>query len=394
MPNRFILFLIALACSSILVGQQNQRIVKANTDQTYFIEGKTGIKSNWWLDSSLELDVYETRKTSKSKWISFHTDVESFRIKLKSGEHYDFIVLLNGKDTCRTRIKVPSPNTQYSKLHPATHDTIPFVLTAKNNIKIQVLLNESDTLDLHFDTGGTEIVLTHEAIKNKTKLLSDKGKDFKTRDYVRFNNANSLQIGNMKWQNLQVYPVSVTPKGTDGHFGWDLFDNRIVELDYEKELMIVHSSLPKKPKGYSKLKMEHINTLFCVRGKLKVKGKKYPNLFLFDSGYQRTVLLDSVLMKEQNFPKDLPIIKSTTLRNGQGKVFHTKIINSDQLVFGKSTASNVPTQLLNTDNPARFKVHILGNELLKRFNTILDFQNDCVYLKENELMRLKYVDAS
>ena len=396
MKNHFFPFLVLLlfCFSQTLLGQEKLRVVKATSDKTYFIEDKSSIKSDWWLDPSLKLDIYQTRKIFKAKWIAFHTDIESFRVKLKPGESYDFIVLLNGKDTCRTRIEATPPLLKYAQITPATHDTIPFILTEQNNIKIQVRLNEKDTLDLHFDTGGTGIVLTHDAIKNKTNLLADKGESFKTRDYAPFNDANTLQIGNLKWQGLPIYPVSLTPKGTDGHFGWDLFDGRMVELDYEKEIMIVHSSLPNKPKGYSKLKMEHINTLFCVKGKLKVKGKKYENLFLFDTGYQRTILLDSILMKEQSFPKDLPVIKTTTLRNGQGKVFHTKIINSEQMIFGKSIASNIPTQLLNTANPAHFKVHILGNELLKRFNTILDFQQDCVYLKTNDLMKLSYIDAS
>ena len=54
---------------------------------------------------------------------------------------------------------------------------------------------------------------------------------------------------------------------------------------------------------------------------------------------------------------------------------------------------NIPMQLMTTANPARFKTHILGNEVIKRFNTILDFQNNYVYLKSNNLFDLPYKDA-
>ena len=133
--------------------------------------------------------------------------------------------------------------------------------------------------------------------------------------------------------------------------------------------------------------------MFCINGSVKADGNKYHNRFLFDTGYQRALLLDSVLMQQQNFPKDLPVIKTTRLTNGEGRVFVTNIVNVERLDLGGAKAKDVPTQLLTTDNPARFPCHFLGNELLMRFNTILDFQENCVYLKANSRMDAEYVDA-
>jgi hypothetical protein len=48
-------------------------------------------------------------------------------------------------------------------------------------------------------------------------------------------------------------------------------------------------------------------------------------------------------------------------------------------------ASNVPALILSNKNPVGFEINFLGNGLLKRFNMILDFKNDYLYLKPNKL---------
>ena len=271
---------------------------------------------------------------------------------------------------------------------------IPFEITAGNNIIFKTILNGTDTLNLYFDTGGTEIVLLHESIKTRSSLLENKNKDYKEENYVPLEGFNTLSIGPFQWDSLTIYPVTLGPKGTDGHFGWDLFENKIVELDYEKNLMIIHPTLTANLKGYSKLEIEEVNTLICVKGELNINGQSIDNRYLFDTGFQRAIVLDKDLRKEANFPDDLPVIKESTLRNGEGRKFVNQIVAIDQICFGESCADNIPVQLIATDNPARFKVHILGNELLKRFNTIFDFPNKVVYLKPNTLMSLPYADAT
>jgi len=50
-------------------------------------------------------------------------------------------------------------------------------------------------------------------------------------------------------------------------------------------------------------------------------------------------------------------------------------------------------EILNQSNPAGFSAHILGNEVLKRFNTVLDFKKDDIYFQKNTLIDLTYSDA-
>lgn len=271
---------------------------------------------------------------------------------------------------------------------------IPFELTPYNNIKLKTLLNGKDSLDLKFDSGATGLLLTHEAIRERTQLLADSTENTPTQNYAKLSAKATLQIGSLSWDTLEVYPVQLSGQGTDGRFGWDLFQDKIVSIDYDQELMTVHQELPNTA-GYAQSALTDIKGVLCITGTLILKGQVYEAPFLFDTGYQRALLLNNETMNTQAFPKsDLQLIKTNELRNGAGQVFITQVVALPEMHIGGLTMLQVPTQLLSTETQAPFETHILGNELLKRFNTILDFKNKQIYLKKNSLIDLPYTDAS
>ncbi len=369
----FFLILTALSYS-----QNPLPVIRAGSIKAFIAEGNEE-KSNWTLSPDLRPDIYSTTKSSKAKRVKFYTDIDSLLITIKPGKKFEFVVLLNGKDSCFTRIESPATKN-YATVNPAFHDTIPFVLTALNNIVVKVILDDKDTLDLKFDSGSTDFRITNDAIKN-TLHLTDLTSHF-------------FKIGKQTWDKQNIIPVELSGQGTVGRFGWDIFDGMIVEIDYDNRIFIIHSKLPKLTKGYSKFDMEYTNGLFCIQGELQLKNKKFKNRFLFDNGYQKTIMLDTMLMQEQNYPKDLAVIKKVIMKNGQGKDVPVITVNNERFNLGNHVLLNIPVQLMtSTGNPAGFKTHILGNEVLKRFNTIIDFQHNYVYLKKNSLFDTGYSDS-
>lgn len=351
--------------------------IKASSKTCYIKEGNEE-KTKWNLDPKTKPDLYVTNKSTKGKTVTFYTNQDSLTVKVKPGKHFDFVVLLNEKDSCYTRIECPALK-DFSKLKPEIHDTIPFVLSEYNNIIFKVTLDDKETLDLKFDSGTTDFLLTNETL-SQLKLNNLKGHHFK--------------LGNQVWENQEIYPVELSGQGTAGRFGWNLFDGKIVEIDYDKKLFIIHSKLPKRDKSYTKLDMEFTHTLFCIQASMQIKDKAYKGRFLFDNGYQRTVMLDQQLIKEQQYPKEnLPVLKRTILKNGQGEEIPVLTVKNEKMFLGNVCLNDVPVQLLATSNPAQFKTHILGNEVLKRFNTILDFQENKVYLKPNLLWNDPYTEG-
>ncbi len=264
-------------------------------------------------------------------------------------------------------------------------DTIPLTINEHNTIFIKAIFNDKDTLNLNFDTGTTELILTNNTIENKLIIKPE-----------LYTTLYNLKIGKTTYQT-KLYDAALTGHGTDGRFGWDFFKGKIVELNYDKGLMIIHSFLPKNilnDKKYTQLKIEFWKDLFFVRGSINQSRVTNTDLFLFDIGYQRTAMLDNDLLLINKFPiEKMDTIKKVIMKGAKGNEIPIITANLTSLKIGKYKLKNVPIQLLTINKPLKDKnTHILGNEVLKRFNIILDFQSNIVFLKPNHFFDERYID--
>lgn len=380
-----ILFLATLSVQ-FLFAQKQLPVIQAHSQSVSIKDGNFLRRDYWTLSPSAKPDIYYADRANKAKWVTFYTDIDSFRVEVMPNEKYDFVILLNGKDSCYTQIQSQqAPKLTFQK---EKHDTIPFFLSESHNICFKVCVNEKDTLTLMFDTGATGFPITKEAVIAKTTtLVADK---VSVKQYQRLP-VQTLQIGNRVWTKPQSFVNINSGHGTDGHIGWDLFDGEILEIDYDKKIMITHASLPKSTEMYSKHEITFVRSLLCIEASLPTKKGNLNRLFLVDSGFDRAMMLDSSL---QNVSKDWQYLSSATYSNASGQLFENKIYLAPSLSIANTQMSNIPAKQINGENHIPSPINILGNELLMRFNTILDFQQDCIYLKPNSLWNLPYKEAS
>jgi len=370
---------------SLVFAQKKIPVIKSNTQNVTIIEDGLS-KTDWSLNPSLKPDVYATGKVVKKKSVKLITDIDSISVMLRPSEKFDFVVLYKGKDSCHTRFQ--SPEKRNFDFKVSKNDTIPFTFTEKNNIQFKVLFNKRDTLNLVFDTGASGFHLTREQIK---KYFNPDGK--KEKILMSDINDNEFKIGHLLCEHQQIYPTSEAPFGSSGVVGWDVFDEKIVEINYDKNIIIIHNNALKISRDYQRMDLRFIREHFFLTTQLEIGNQKFKNIFLFDTGYQRTVLLDKDLVNEQHYPKDkLPVIKKTTLKNSLNENVNVVTLLNERLRLGKYTLHNVPVQLLSSSNPLGFKSHFLGNEVLKRFNTILDFKKNVAYFKPSKYFDAKYAE--
>ncbi|WP_461141977.1 pepsin/retropepsin-like aspartic protease family protein [Spirosoma pomorum] len=264
-------------------------------------------------------------------------------------------------------------------------DTIAFAMNEQNNLFVKAVFNRTDTLNLNFDTGTTELVLTNSVLKGKLKTTPK-----------LYSTIYELQLGQTTYLT-KVYDAELTAHQTDGRFGWDLFKNKIVEVDYDKSRLIIHSALPSavaETDVYTKLDIEFAKDLMLVKGSIEQDGITNKGLFLFDTGYQRTVMLDNDLLREGGFPiEKMAILNQVVMKGAQGNEIPVITANLGALRIGKYQLTNVPVQRVTTSKPLKDKnIHILGNEVLKRFNTFLDLQRNVVYMTPNHLYSVAFTD--
>lgn len=381
MKRLFIPLLLLQALASD--AQKKLPVLKAGSNQAIIIEDGNQ-RTQWTMDPAIDTDRYTTTKVIRDKRVVFKTDTDSLVVRLSAGATKDFIVLLNGKDSCLTRIQAPA-GKNLSSLVPEIHDTIPLMLNRENTVYIKAVLNDTDTLDLNFDTGTSGLVLTNKTLQNKLH--------FKPELYRK---EYDLQIGNRHYRN-PIFPAELAGHGTDGRFGWDLFDGLIVELDYDQNRMIVHSKMPEQiaqDKAWTAVKMKYYRNVFLAEAAIQQDKKTVTDWFLFDSGYQRTAMLDKDLLQLQRFPQEkMPFIKKVVMRDAQNREIPVVTSGLQALRLGKYHLADVPVQLPQANKPMQdVAMHILGNEVLKRFNIVMDFQQNALYLKPDKLFTDGYTE--
>ncbi|TAE73052.1 MAG: hypothetical protein EAZ85_08285 [Bacteroidetes bacterium] len=393
---KFFIVIYVLLSTSFLYAQSKLPIIKANSKKVAIKDGNVLDNNAWTLSPATKPDIYTCDRTRETKWVTFYTDIDSIKVKIKAGTTFDFIILLNNKDSCYTQIKSAIPKKDKTKKINNKSDTIPFILTKNNAIHVNSIINNRDTLNLHFDVGSFDFRLTRDAILKKTKLLAHQTEFMAGKakpNYNQLEKVFKIQLGNVIFENPNIVPTGFTAHQMDGRFGWNVFEGKSVEIDYEKSIIIVHSKLPKNKKGYVKSKLKFIRSFVCVESNFIIKNKQYSGDFILDTGSNQAIILDSAWVMKQKFPQDLPFIKSSKLKDPRGVIYENKILLSPLLALNNFKVTNIPTSLLGSKNPLRFEINYFGNDLLKRFNTIIDFENDYLYLKPNSLMNLPYLDA-
>lgn len=269
-------------------------------------------------------------------------------------------------------------------------DTLSFRLNKQNNICIKAQINNSDNLSLMFHTSSTGLTVTKESLKEKIQLKDQQNTNIQTwggRTDAEFSEHNMLFLNQLKWKDITIFVNENSGPDTDGKFGYDLFDKKIVSLDYDQNLMIVAETLPKKLKGYKKMNLFFSNGSMFIEGKLEIGDEVYQDKFMFHSGYGGAILLDPQIAEKYNM-KSLKTISTSELKDAYGNVFKIETKLLPEAKIGKKTLKNVPLSFAARSSDIPMKV--FGNDLLKRFNVIFDFQKNEIYLKPNGLRKMNY----
>jgi predicted aspartyl protease len=269
-------------------------------------------------------------------------------------------------------------------------DTLSFRLNIQSNICIKARINNSDTLTLMFHTSSTGVTITKESLKEKILLKNKQNTNIQTwggRADAEISEHNTLFINKLTWKDLTIFVNENSGPETDGKFGYDLFTKKIVSIDYDKNLIMVNENLPKNLKGYQKMNLFFSNGSMFIEGKLEIGDEVYQDKFIFHSGYGGAILLDPQIAEKYNM-KSLKTISTSELKDSYGNVFKIETKLLPKAKIGKKTIKNVPLSFAARSSDIPMKV--FGNDLLKRFNVIFDFQKNEIYLKPNGLRKMNY----
>ncbi len=400
MKQPFLFFAIIFTFISITFAQQNLRIVKANSAFVNVKDGDVLFNEEWIVGEGTanNPEIYVPLKSNGNKQVTFITDIDSITFETKPNDKYSFIIEYKNQ-------KVFTEINRSEKLTPTLRkgiafarncqncadkpNLIPFTINQKNNgIRINGKINDSEMLNLVFDTGAKFVYVTQSETNKKVKLLlngtiNDVGGDGITK--LQTSSGNRLFIGEMSWKKLDV--VAFDFGDADAIIGWNVFENSPIEIDYDRKIMTIHDSPQTISKDYTKHKMEIFNGSPFIEATLIVGDQQVTDWFLYDSGFNGSLHLSNRLYVKNSLNGKMKKIGNAKMIGSGGGEKGIDVFLLPKIRIGNYEIENIKTDS-NVAQPDDVPHDdILGNELLKGFNVVLDFKNKIIYLKPNSLFK-------
>ncbi len=384
--GRFVWLPVLFLVTAAVAARAAPPVLPANSGTVDVRDGDRLQKGVWVVDPAAALDVYAALRTTAAKRVTFISDVDSLSFDVLPGRTYDFTVLLGGRDSCRTRISTMMQ--AYERLGPRTAgpDTIP--ISIKNG-KLNVVgtINGSGPLNLIFDTGAESCALYPSALDKGAELRLDgttinAGTGGSTER--RTASDNRLDIAGLRWDHEPLIAVERQADRADGIVGWPLFLGKVVEIDYDRMIMIVHDELPAKSAGYAKTAMPYAGPLTAVETVLVAGEKREAGLFVLDTAGTGTMIVNQAFSAAHGLPGAMRVLGKSASRGVGSAVIRNEVVLVPELVIAGFSLPNVPVhmELPSAGNQAP-PGGVLCLEVLARFNTILDYRHGEAYFRPN-----------
>lgn len=382
-------FLSSLLLAGATFTQPQLPVLRSSVARITIVDGDERRVAYWSLDPSARPDVYTADRTRRTKEVRFVTNLDSLSFILRPGDQYDFLILLNGADSCYTRLRSAVTPAMLAYVPPqevAPPDTIPFHLSPTNNVLLQAVLNGMDTLTLMFHTGMRGVAITEQARMRLRAFHAEGSAPVHTWGggaEGAFSQHNDLHIGGRHVQDLTIHVDEQSGAGTDGKVGYDFFADQVLELDHDKGLLIVHDRPPADLHGQDALPLEFVRGSMYIRCSVRTENGLEEHPFMVHTGYSGALIFGA---------RAAMVVRDTLgmemLRDSYNNELRNVRTTIPELVVGAHHFTDVPASVM--DPRAAIEANVIGADLLKRFNWVLDLRNDVLHLAPNRSMGMAH----
>ena len=277
----------------------------------------------------------------------------------------------------------------------ASLTTLPFRLTG-SHIFIEVRVNGSEPMQFIFDTGAASTVINQRQAK-KLKLSSDGFTPIRSRkgpSLAYYSRNSQLHMGELRVEKVRVVHLPLDHiqralgKHVDGIIGQDLLKHYVVQINYDTQTIALYD--PQEftpPAGYHAHPFKIISGRPYIEGALTLDdGHTLTGRFQVDNGSGSSITLYSPTVEKHQLADKIGRTRTVYTMGFTGIVDRNDAGRLKNFDLGWCQLTNVPIRL---NRSAYFKkafhdgIGHIGNELLKRFNIVFDYQNNVSYWKPN-----------
>lgn len=251
----------------------------------------------------------------------------------------------------------------------------------------------ADSLNFVLDTGSGGISLDSSTAEKLKIPMQESDKSIRGIAGVKkvsfaYNHTLSMPGIQVKQLDFHInnYELLTSVYGVkiDGIIGYSFLRRYIVHLDFDKRFMEVFApGRYKYPKG-GQLLRPNFSTLPLMQATVQ-DSKTFLNRFIFDTGAGLCFLLS------RDYVEDSSVFKSKrkfflTQAEGLGGKKQMEIAVMKSIKIGNYKFKNVPVHIFEDDfNVTNYPTlgGLIGNDLLRRFNIILNYPEQRIHIKPN-----------
>ncbi|HSB94292.1 MAG TPA: aspartyl protease family protein [Flavitalea sp.] len=275
---------------------------------------------------------------------------------------------------------------------------IPFKLLTGGVIILRATLNDfQDSLTFILDTGSGGISLDSTTAVNlgiKTEMSDRTIRGIAGIRQVRFTYNNRLHMRGITLDSLNFhindYEVLTSAYGEkiDGIIGYSFLSRYLVTLDYDSlNIGVFSKGLYKYPKGGYLMRPTLVN-IPVVNGQIR-DDREVLNRFYFDTGAGMCILLSADFVNDSSFLRTKRKWYKTQAEGLGGKAA-MKMGVVRQVKVGPFKFKNVPAYVFEDDYNVTSYPYLgglIGNDLLRRFNVVLNYDKREIHLVPNTHFR-------
>ena len=283
---------------------------------------------------------------------------------------------------------------------PAKHLTsFPYTMITDGVMMIHATVNDmKDTLNLIFDTGSggislnTSTIEAHKIIVVPSKRTSKGLGGVRELSYLYDATMHlpGLSVGGLDF-HVNDYDLLTRAYGlrVDGIVGYSFLSRYIIKLDHEKRMIHVYSPGSfKYPHGGYFLNPS-IPNLPIIHVQFS-DSNTHRQSFYFDTGAGLNFLLSEHYVSDSavlSVKKKKPVPTQAEAVGGKSEMYLTTVKN---VYIGKYRFKKVPTHIFKDEYDITNYPQLgglVGNDLLRRFNVILNYPQQEIYIKPNAHFR-------
>jgi hypothetical protein len=376
MATRIMATVMALLCASPAWAQDAVPVIRAHSKVVTITDGLHVKKNYWYAMPEKRPDVYFVEIPLEPHTVTFTTDVESIQVSVSYGSQHEFVIRFDDGVEARTQVRAVFRSLlSYRRTGPGPSggvDTIPFTLGGNDKIYVKGRINGGPVLDFQFDLGAGGSVIKKASVA-KVQMQFDGTVRLRNSDgdnVVPSSSANRLEVAGLAWDAVPFVVADNMTRREDALIGNALFQDKVLEIDYDRMVIAIHDTLPALSPEWIKQTMILDGVVPYVRGALEVNDSRRDGWFLLDTG-----AYTSILNSERLSASSKVVSEMWNLLSGRHRGPALWIAGR---VFGK------PNYSVGPYSGDRSALGLLGNDVLKRFNLIVDNRRGFAYFRPNQ----------